>query len=848
MTQSTRIGVFNKLVNNKFDIYNSLFLKLPYSKESNIGLLIPILAHLSKQGLDAGQNPRDILETFFQTYAHINNEQEKIDFMFRVIQYVERQVVLFDSVEDAAFADLHRQSNSLSVKELFQLLDRRSEHERIGEKLSTFSARIVFTAHPTQFYPQSVLHIMQTLRAHIGGNNIDQIDMTLQQLGLTSLINSKKPTPLDEAKNIIYFLRYVYYQAIGELYTTIKKSVRRIHFNNTDIIKLGFWPGGDRDGNPFVTAETTRLVADELRMTLMKCYYDDVKILKLKLSFKETENTLNALGNALYNTMFDPEVLMTAGEILQALLAVREAVVDHYHGLYLKDLDLLIDKVNIFKTHFASLDIRQDHSIHYRTVEAVLMQSGHITQSLNELEKPELMKLLLSTSPAIDDELLTDDLVKDTIRNVRQLKEIQQKNGEEGCNRYIISNAEDAFSVLFVFALFRWCGYREEDISFDIIPLFETMEGMSGSSACMTALFAVEEYRKHLIRRGNKQTIMLGFSDGTKDGGYLMANWSIFNTKERLSAICDKNGIKAVFFDGRGGPPARGGGKAHRFYAAHTNAIANHEIQLTIQGQTITSRYGTNEQFRHNCEQLLTAGLSREIHEKENLISAEDRALLDELAQLSYEKYKALKAHPKFIPYLEQKSTLRYYGKTNIGSRPGKRSNKQKLELSDLRAISFVGSWSQLKQNVPGYFGTGTALNTLVNQGKLAGLKKLFNQVPYFKTLILNSMMSLSKSNFALTAYMRDDAQFGGFWKILYDEFMLSQEMLLLISGYKALMEEEPVSRESIKIREKIVLPLLVIQQYALQKIGDEDARKDTYEKIVIRSLYGNINASRNSV
>lgn len=548
MTQSARIDIFNKLVNNKFDIYNSLFLNLPYSKESNIGLLIPILAHLSKQGLDAGQNPRDILETFFQNYAHIDNEQEKIDFMFRVIQYVERQVVLFDSVEDAAFADLHGQSNSLSVKELFQLLDRRSEHERIVEKLSTFSARIVFTAHPTQFYPQSVLHIMHTLRAHIGGNNIDQIDMTLQQLGLTSLINSKKPTPLDEAKNIIYFLRYVYYQAIGELYTTIKQSVRRIQFNNTDIIKLGFWPGGDRDGNPFVTAETTRLVADELRMTLMKCYYDDVKYLKLKLSFRDTENTLNALSNALYNTMFDPEVLMTTGEILQALLGVRKAVVDHYHGLYLKDLDLLIDKVNIFKTHFASLDIRQDHSIHYRTVEAVLMQSGHITQSLNELEKPELMKLLLHASPDIDDELLTDDLVKDTIRNIRQLKAIQQKNGEEGCNRYIISNAEDVFSVLFVFALFRWCGYREEDISFDIIPLFETMEGMSGSSACMTELFAVEEYRKHLLRRGNKQTIMLGFSDGTKDGGYLKANWSIFNTKERLSAICDENGIKAVFF------------------------------------------------------------------------------------------------------------------------------------------------------------------------------------------------------------------------------------------------------------------------------------------------------------
>ncbi|NNL01314.1 MAG: phosphoenolpyruvate carboxylase, partial [Eudoraea sp.] len=361
------------------------------------------------------------------------------------------------------------------------------------------------------------------------------------------------------------------------------------------------------------------------------------------------------------------------------------------------------------------------------------------------------------------------------------------------------------------------------------------------------SLFDLPDYRSHLEQRGSRQTMMLGFSDGTKDGGYLKANWSILKTKEVLSKVCSKNGIDAIFFDGRGGPPARGGGKTHRFYAAQTKDIANNEIQLTIQGQTITSTYGTKEQFMHNSEQLLTAGLSNNLFGKENIISKESRKLLEELSDLSFAKYDALKQHEMFISYLENRSTLKYYTKANIGSRPGKRGQKAKLELTDLRAISFVGSWSQLKQNVPGYFGIGTAIKKLKDEGRLKELKKLFREVPFFETLMLNSMMSLSKCYFELTSYMKDDEEYGDFWNILHEEFMLSKEMLLLISNSKILMEHEAVSRESIRIRENIVLPLLVIQQYALHQVSENSEYKTLYEKIVTRSLYGNINASRNS-
>jgi phosphoenolpyruvate carboxylase len=847
MQQSDRLVEFKKSVNNKFNVYNSLFLNLPYRNIENVGMLIPLMLDQCQKGLKSGQNPKEILEAFFKNYVNIESEKDQIDFMFRIIQYVERQVVLYDSVEDAAFPKLQEHTSSLSIKDYFQLVDKNKSWDKIADQLSNFSARLVLTAHPTQFYTPAILDIITNLRSLIIEDKIDEIDVTLQQLGLTSLINAKKPTPLDEAKNIIYILRNVYYDAVGDLYNYIKSNVGDRDFENHGIMKIGFWPGGDRDGNPFVTADITNDVADELRVNLMKCYYNDLKLLQQKLTFKDIQNSLNQLRDNLYTAMFNPKKTVGYEDIIGPLLAIRKGLVEKYHSLYLKDLDQLIDKVKIFKTHFATLDIRQDHSQHYLTVESILKKNKLISENLEELSAAELEHVLVHKDFIIDPKDFDEGIVRDTLNNILQLKSIQQKNGEEGCNRYIISNSEDIFSVLFVYGLFRWCGWNSKEITFDIIPLFETMIGMDSAEDTMQHLFNIPEYRSHVSRRDDKQTIMLGFSDGTKDGGYLKANWSILKTKESLSSVCSKNDIKAIFFDGRGGPPARGGGKTHRFYASQTKDIANNEIQMTIQGQTITSTYGTKEQFKYNCEQLLTAGLSNNMFGKENVISVQQRNLIEELSDLSFEKYDALKHHDNFMAYLENRSTLKYYTKANIGSRPGKRGNKAKLELSDLRAISFVGSWSQLKQNVPGYFGLGTAIKTLQDQGRIEEVKKLFKEVPVFKALMLNSMMSLSKCYFELTSYMKEDKEYADFWMILHDEYKLSKEMLLLISDMDILMEQEAVSRESIKIRENIVLPLLVIQQFALQKITSNSEFKEDYEKIVTRSLYGNINASRNS-
>jgi phosphoenolpyruvate carboxylase len=847
MNTPAKLEIFEKAVKTKFDVYNSLFLNLPFRKVSNIGMLIPLLHHVCKQGLEAERDPLTILDSFFDVHTGLKTEKEKIDFMFNVIQYVERQVVLYDSAEDAAFEQLVTLEDHLSLKDCITLLKRNDKTCSLTDDLSCFSARLVFTAHPTQFYSPSVLNIIGRLKSLIARNDIHEIDLTLQQLGLTSLINARKPTPFDEAQNIIYLLRHVYYEAVGELYASVKETLRDSCFDCPAIVQLGFWPGGDRDGNPFVTAAITADVADELRMTLMKCYYRDVKRLARKLTFRGVEDILEKLRGRLYATMYDPAQTIRYEAIMDPLAAIKASLVENYNSLHLDELETLMDKVHIFKTHFAALDIRQNHNVHRETVEAILKKENLIAQGLDEVGEDELIALLLRDDIVVDFEQFEDALIKDTIQTISQMKHIQRKNGSEGCDRYIISHAEDIYSVLYVFSLLRWCGWGQGGVPVDIIPLFESMKGMQNAGSIMQALFDIPRYRAHVAQRRNRQTIMLGFSDGTKDGGFLQANWSIYTTKETLSAVCDDNGIKAIFFDGRGGPPARGGGKTHRFYASHGKNIANHAIQFTIQGQTITSMYGTKAHFKHNCEQLLTAGLSTRLFEKENTISTKDRQVIEKLAQLSFEKYTALKNHPMFVPYLENKSTLKYYGKTNIGSRPDKRGKKEKLDLDDLRAIPFVGAWSQLKQNVPGYYGLGTAIQALVAEGKTDRLKHLFSGVPFFKALILNSMMALSKSNFELTAYIAEDEAYNEFWHMLLDEYRLSKEMVLLISGYQVLMEEEPVSKKSIAIRERIVLPLLVIQQYALQKIEMGSARQPLYEKIVQRSLYGNINASRNS-
>jgi phosphoenolpyruvate carboxylase len=834
MQNNKRAEKFRQIVKNKYLIYNSLFLNLPNEDLSYTGIFIPLLHKLSKEGYQKDAEPKEVIEDFLANHTELKTDKEKFDLLFRMIQYIERQVVLFDSIEDAAFSSFKKQK----LEDVLQ--PRNENYKDLVQHLKRFSARVVFTAHPTQFYPNNVQGIMHELRNAIQDDSITKIDNTLQQLAFTPFINREKPTPFEEAQSIIFYLRYVYYETLGKIYHQVGKTANLPPDFNPNLLELGFWPGGDRDGNPFVNKETTYEVATQLRITIMKCYYNHLKVLMRKLTFREVNEPLNKLKAKLYKQIFKKKTSLTSQEILNIMYEVRKLVEENYRSLNIDLIDDFIGRVHLFGNHFATLDIRQDSSVHNQVIRDIFDKEFHV--NYDELTSEEKITYLTQNSLAINPDDYSDDLVVDTLRNVYQIQEIQELNGQRGLHRYIISNSESIFDVLHVFAIFRYCGYKEDEICIDIVPLFETMQGMDNSESVMTALYENETYKNHLLKRNQEQHIMLGFSDGTKDGGYLKANWEIYRTKERLTRLSREKAYRVVFFDGRGGPPARGGGKTHQFYAAQGNEIANEKIQLTIQGQTITSLFGTQEQATYNFEQLLLAGVKSK---HRNRWKPNHKELITQLADKSYQKYISLKEHELFIPYLEEMTTLKYYGATNIGSRPTKRNQDAKLQLKDLRAIPFVGSWSLARQNVPGYYGLGTALNAFADQFHV--VEDLYENSAFFRSLILNSIMSMKKSYFPLTSYMKNDKKYGEFWKELRKEYELTKKLVLQLTKQKELMENEELARKSISMRENIILPLLSIQQYALQKIQENDPNKTTYEKMVIRALFGNINASRNS-
>tara|TARA_R110002073_G_scaffold108336_5_gene243460 strand:+ start:30568 stop:33072 length:2505 start_codon:yes stop_codon:yes gene_type:complete len=831
---------------------------LPFDTISNTGVLLPLFHEVCKNGFEEGKDPTEIIELFFKKYQENPTEKEKINLLFRFIQYIERQVVLFDAIEDASFPIINNMDGIGTLRNSKEHAFSNHKKEELKKYLEEFKVRIVLTAHPTQFYPGNVLGIITDLDKAIQVNDLLLIKNLLAQLGKTPFFKKQKPTPYDEAISLIWYLENVFYHSASKIHSYIQQNIFEGEVLDNEIIDLGFWPGGDRDGNPFVTTEITLQVAERLRQTILRNYYKDVRQLRRRLTFPGVEEILIRVEKRLYKHVTKSYKVVTFSQeiLLEELHKIRTILIDEHKSLFLEGLDDLIHKVSIFGFHFATLDIRQDSRVHhsaFTTMVKELQNSGNTIfpkdyLNLSEIDQIEILSKLKGD---IDLDLFSDEMLVKTLGSIRAIKEIQSRNGEKGANRYIISNNQTALNVMETFAMLNLSGFDEE-LPVDVIPLFETVDDLQNASDVMRILYSNSEYRKHVTQRGDKQTIMLGFSDGTKDGGYLMANWSIFKAKEALTKISREFGIKVIFFDGRGGPPARGGGKTHQFYASLGPTIEDKEIQLTIQGQTISSNFGTLDSSQYNLEQLLSSGIKNEVF-KGDVMTDEHRIIMDDLADTSYQAYVDFKNHPKFLPYLEKMSTLQYYAKTNIGSRPSKRSQSDSLNFSDLRAIPFVGSWSQLKQNVPGFFGVGTALKKYEEQGEFDKVEDLHNHSDFFKTLLENSVMSLTKSFFELTAYMAEDEDYGEFWKLIHEEYQTTKRLLLKLAGHKELMENYPDGKASIEVRENIVLPLLTIQQFALreiqklQKEGKSNKKLETYQKMVTRSLFGNINASRNS-
>lgn len=855
-SSSAALTQFQNLVGRKFQLYNSLFTSLPFHRIEKTGILLSLLLSYCEEGYTNKQSPQEIIEDFFNKHTSYAREEDKLDLLFRFVQYVERQVVLFDALEDAAFTTVNDMNGPGTLKSLQSEVIRAEKDEELKEKAKTFNIRLVLTAHPTQFYPGAVLGIIHDLTRAIAENNINQINMYLQQLGKTPFFKQQKPTPFDEAVSLIWYLENVFYPAAGRIVSNIKAKMPDVITPENPIIRMGFWPGGDRDGNPFVKTETTKKVAGALRESILKCYYLDVRRLKRRLTFKGVDQPLQELETQLYESVFLPghKCSLSKQDILTTLNNIRETLIYKHNGLFVEMVESLINKMEIFGFHFASLDVRQESTVHTKITEQIAQKTSALPADYATRGADEKIQALVTVTETVDPSILEDEVHRDTLSVMKDLIDIQASNGKEGCERYIISQCNSALNAIEVYGLFLLSGWKAEDLSIDIVPLFETIDDLKHAASIMEQLYQLPQYNEHLKRRDNKQTIMLGFSDGTKDGGYLMANWSIYKAKEELTAISRQYGINVVFFDGRGGPPARGGGKTHKFYASMGKTIANEEIQLTIQGQTVSSNFGTIDSAQFNIEQLLNAGISNELFASpKTILKDSEKELIQYLSEISLDAYLSLKNHPYFLEYLGHASPLRFYAETNIGSRPAKRGAGGKLSLKDLRAIPFVGAWSQLKQNVTGYFGVGTAFKKLEEEGRWDEVRNLYKNSTFFKTLIGNCEMSMKKSFFPMTTFLSKHKLYGEIWNIIYNEYELTKSYIFRLTEKNELMADYPVEQLSVQMRERIVLPLVTIQQYAITKVREmEEAQiqsphKKTYEKLVMRCSFGIINAGRNS-
>lgn len=911
---------FYERVALKFQIYNGLFLNLPFEHVKPAAIVLPMFGDFCKERLETGAHPKDIVEEFAADKLDGTEFDELKDLLFTFMQIVERQVVLFDALEDAAYGLVQDTDGAGSVRDLLTRLEAESNLGAYEQQLDDYCVRVVLTAHPTQFYPDEVLAIITDLGDALREDDLRGIHRMLLQLGKTRFMNKEKPTPLDEAQSLLWFLEHIFYHTIAGIQRRLVEPVAgddhaRLVAERPKI-ELGFWPGGDRDGNPFVTSELTIATANRLRTSLLRLYLADVRTLLRRLTFPGVHEAMERIRDRLNVTLYpliriqqvdytaegdwedaSEDAYDSAEELLEELSEVQTQLYRDHMGLFAEELEDLMLKARVFGFHFASMDLRQDSRVHTTVITDLIAVLERELAKRSEGDEPQLSTDYAAASIeerlAVLEELsgilpyegdilgqVSRGITRDTVLSLRAARAIQRTNGPRGMHRYIISNTRSAADILEVWFLTRCSLPGGETIELDIVPLFETVDDLENAYGIMRRLYSHRIYQEHLSRRGNTQYIMLGFSDGTKDGGYVTANWEIYRTKQRLTELARERGIRVIFFDGRGGPPARGGGNTYKFYRAMGRAIESREIHLTIQGQTVSSKFGTHESARHNLEQLVTSGLENQLYpEQGSSLTREDEELLEEISQAAHRHYRALREHEKFIPYLEQMTPLRFYGLTNIASRPTSRSSQDRLSLENLRAIPFVGAWSQLKQNIPGYFGFGSALQEQLEAGRRDDLSRLYEQSLFFRTLVENTRQSLSKTYYPLTRYLEADPEFGDFWQQLRDEAELTKQAFAQISGSRELMATDPSMRDSIRTREEIVLPVLVIQQYALAMLrelgdgtpapegnGEAGASASTgaaptdgapaapaetrsvFEKMVVKSLPIIVNSARNAV
>ena len=732
----------------------------------------------------------------------------------------------------------------------------------------------VLTAHPTQVQRKTVLDLTEKLhtllRKHRDVKNglinerkwKNAIQKHIEILTQSDIIREKKLKVANEITNVLEYYNLSFIKAIAKLMTEYKLLLEEnnIELKNETPITMGMWIGGDRDGNPFVTAETLNLSAMK-QCELITTYYIE-KLNSLYRTFsmsshvtkgsKELEELANRsrdtseyrekelyrralshIKDKLENTreylLQDKEAedkYLTADEFIADLTIIEKSLLENKGEILVTgEFEELLNVVKIFGFYLASIDMRQDSSV-YETSVAELLSSANIEKdysSLSEEEKCELLLKQLKEDPrplSINDENKQSEELRKELAIFRTARKLKDKLGNNVIKQNIISHTTSISDLLELAIMLKEVGLVGSDFArLQLVPLFETIEDLENSYEVMDKYLSLDIVKKWVSDNRSYQEIMLGYSDSNKDGGYLSSGWSLYKAQQELSSLGEKHNIKVTFFHGRGGTVGRGGGPSYDAIISQPLGSVQDRIRLTEQGEIIAAKYGNSDAAYYNLEALFSAVIQRMNADKVNTDIRdipEIQVIMDEIVEDSYNKYRELVfENPNFYNYFFEATPIKEISSLNIGSRPA--SRKKITDIGGLRAIPWVFSWSQSRIMLPGWYGVGTAFSNFINKdkGNIEKLRKMYKEWPFFTSLLSNVDMVMSKSDMDIAkeyANLCKEEETKQVYEEILREWNLTKQVVLEISEHKEFLEDNTYLTRSLENRLQYFNTLNLIQ------------------------------------
>lgn len=786
-------------------------------------------------------------------------------------------------------------------------IDLVSEKENAAEILEHLNVVPVLTAHPTQVQRTTMLdltnHIHVLLRKYrdvrMGLLNEQKWHNNLRRyieiIMRTDMIREKKLKVTNEITNVMEYYNSSFLQAVTNLTEEYKRLAKQhgIDLKNSTPITMGMWIGGDRDGNPYVTADTLKKSALTQCEVIMNYY--DTKVANLyrefslstgivKVSEAVQEMAYLSEDNSIYRekelyrrafyyiqtklkntkTYFIDQIKTEPHyhkieEFKHDLLAIKQSLLENKgEAMISGEFTELLQAVEVFGFYLASIDMRQDSSVHEVCV-AELLASAGIVEHYSELSEDEKCHVLLNEL-LYDPRILSATHAKKSVLLQKELeifqtaRELKDKLGDAVIKQTIISHATSVSDLLELAVMHKEVGLIDKEFArVQIVPLFETIEDLDNSYDTMKKYLSLPIAQKWIASNNNYQEIMLGYSDSNKDGGYLSSCWTLYKAQQQLTAIGDEFGIKITFFHGRGGTVGRGGGPTYEAITSQPLRSINDRIRLTEQGEVIGNKYGNKDAAYYNLEMLVSATINRMITKKKSDTSTSNRYehIMDQVVERSYQIYRDLVfGNEHFYDYFFESSPIKAISSFNIGSRPAAR--KTITEIGGLRAIPWVFSWSQSRVMFPGWYGVGSSFKEFIDENpeeNLAFLRKMYKNWPFFQSLLSNVDMVLSKSNMNIAfeyAQLCEDKEVQEIYYTILDEWQLTKNVILAIEDYDDLLEENPYLRDSLDYRMRYFNILNYIQLELIKRQRRGELSPDE-ERLIHVTINGIATGLRNS-